>query len=98
MSDCPGIAIDGVKMTEEKLNEETKKTSGVKVMGIISFAGCWLTILISVIAVFINSVKTATPIDVANLFQFSSLGFGIFATVWGAKAVYNFSPKAKSKE
>ncbi len=79
-------------------NKNTPQISGVKVLGIISFAGCWLTILISVIAVFINSVKTATPIDVANLFQFSSLGFGIFATVWGAKAVYNFSPKAKGKE
>ena len=85
-------------MSEEKIIEETKKTSGVKILGIISFVGCWLTILISVIAVFINSVKTATPIDVANLFQFSSLGFGIFATVWGVKAVYNFSPKCKNKE
>lgn len=83
----------------EDVNDVTetteKKTSGVKILGIISFIGCWLTILISVVAVFINSIKSDLPLDIQGLFQFSSLGFGIFATVWGAKAVYNFSPKAK---
>lgn len=83
---------------EEKENLPQEKTSGVKIMGIISFCGCWATILISVAAVFFNSLRLRTPLDIAGLFQFSSLGFGIFATVWGAKAVYNFSPKAQNKE
>lgn len=81
----------------EKLPQE-KSTSGVKIMGIISFIGCWITILISVIAIFLNAMRLQTPLDISGLFQFSSLGFGIFATVWGAKAVYNFSPKAKKEE
>lgn len=80
--------------------EETdnKKISGVKVMGIVSFISCWLTILISVIAIFINALSLKTALNIDALFQFSSLGFGIFATVWGVKAVYNFSPKAKEED
>lgn len=78
--------------------ELPQTTSGVKIMGIVSFVCCWMTILISVVAIFINSIRNNTAIDVSGLFQFSSLGFGILATVWGAKAVYNFSPKAKIKQ
>lgn len=85
-------------MEETETENLPEKTSGIKIMGIVSFIGCWITILISVIAIFLNAMRLQTPLDISGLFQFSSLAFGIFATVWGAKAVYNFSPKAKTKE
>lgn len=85
-------------MEETETENLPEKTSGIKIMGVVSFIGCWITILISVIGIFINSLSSKAPLDISGLFQFSSLAFGIFATVWGAKAVYNFSPKAKIKE
>lgn len=86
-------AINNSGLDNNKGSGDSKTMSGVKIMGLISFILSYVIICVIIIAIFMNAHIFKKEVDVSQMLSVLSISFGILATVWGAKAVHNFSPK-----